>query len=195
MVLTTEQRLELLARARAAKANKKLAEAPVVKVEPPVEEPPPPKVKKSRKKQEIVLPEPVILIEDEPEPEPIPEPVVVAKAKKSLPVKWLKKPADTVKVCCEEKLTKEKPVINDDLPNVDKHIVMPSPKDIKKLRAPRASSRTLEIVAEPKAIDEIFDDVKNNDLKYRAVKKSEAPVPSAPIQIRRMDEPLRLFSY
>jgi len=199
MVLTQEQRIELLARARAAKANKKLEATPVVNVEPPVEQPPTPKVKKSRKKNEVVpLPEPVQVIqeseeEDEPESESLPEPVPVPK-KKALPVKWLKKPPEVQK-CCDEKVSKEEPLISDEKPEVVKHIVIPATKEVKKARVPRASSRTLEIVAEPKAIEDVLDEVKNNDMKYRPQQKKQAPPPSAPIQIIKTEVGLRLFDY
>lgn len=204
MVLTQEQRVELLARARAAKANKKLSQAeeatPVVNVEPPVEQPPTPKVKKSRKKQEIIpLPEPVQVIqeseEDEPEPEPEPVPVPVPK-KKALPKKWLKPNTEPVKVCCEEKVSKEEPLITDEKPQIVKHIVIPATKEVKKARVPRASTRTLEILAEPRPIEDIFEEVKNNDMKYRPQKKqAPPPTPSAPIQIIKTEGGLRLFDY
>lgn len=202
MVLTTEQRVELMAKARLAKANKKLTqETPVVNVEPPVEQPPTPKVKKTRKKNEIApLPEPVQLIqesesEEEVEPEPVVLPVIAPKKSKTLPVKWLKKTQEPQK-CCEEKVCKEEPLLSDEKPQIVKHIVIPPMKELKKQRQPRASSRTLEIVAEPKAIEEVLDEVKNNDMKYRATKKvAPAPVASAPINIKYVDPPLQLFSY
>lgn len=197
MVLTTEQRVELMAKARAAKANKKLTETAEVNVEPPVEQPPTPKVKKSRKKNEVVpLPEPVQVIEesDESEPEVVAAPAPAPK-RKALPVKWLKAAPEPQK-CCDEKVSKEKFVIDDE-PQVVEQIVVPAKSAIKKPRAPRASTRTLEIVAEPKAIEEVFDEVKNNDMKYRPVQKRQAsvPPPAAPIQITYREPPLQLFSY
>ena len=91
MPLTKEDRIELLARARQAKANKKLAETPTVNVEPPVEQPPTPKVKKTRKKNEIApLPEPVQLIEEDDEEEEVVEVPIPAPKKKTTVNKFLK---------------------------------------------------------------------------------------------------------
>lgn len=194
MVLTTEQRVELLAKARAAKANKKLAE---VNVDPPVEQPETPKVKKSRKKNEVVpLPEPVQVIqESDPEEEVVAAPAPAPK-KKALPVKWLKAAPEPQK-CCDEKVSKEKFVIDDEPQVVEEHIVVPAKSAIKKPRAPRASTRTLEIITEPKPIEEVLEEVKNNDMKYRPPQKRQvsAPPPSAPISISYKDPPLQLFSY
>jgi hypothetical protein len=196
MVLTKEQRIELLSRAREAKAKKRLVEAeaePEVVVEPPVEQPPTPKVKSNRKKQEVVpLPVPVPVVIEEPEVE---EPLPVPK-KKGLPAKWLKNPkTEPEKVCCDVKLTKEEPLMVDEKPQVvaDK-IVIPSKKELKKPRVPRASSRTLEIVAEPTPIEEVLEEVKNNNTKYLP-KVRQAQPQSAPISIIRTDAPLRLFDY
>ena len=196
MVLTTEQRVELLAKARAAKANKKLAESAAVIVEPPVEQPETPKVKKSRKKQEVVpLPEPIQVIEESDESEPEPE-VVVAPKRKALPKKWLKAAPEPQK-CCDEKVSKEEPLITDEKPLIVEQVVVPAKKEIKKARVPRASARTLEIIAEPKAIEEVFDEVKNNDMKDRPVQKrhTSVPPPTAPIQIVKVEQGLRLFDY
>lgn len=196
MPLTQEQRVELLAKARAAKANKKLAESAVVNVEPPVEQPETPKVKKSRKKQEVI-PEPVQPIpeSDESEPEVVAAPAPApAPKKKGLPVKWLKAAPEPQK-CCDEKVSKEKPLIDDE-PQVIEQVVVPSKKELKKPRAPRTSTRTLEIVAEPKAIEDVLDDVKNNDMKYRPPQKRHASVPpTAPIQIIKAPPSLNLFDY
>lgn len=203
MPLTTEERIELMKRARLAKANKKLADVPVVNVEPPVEQPPTPKVKKSRKKNEIApLPEPVQIIqedesEEEAEVEVIEVPIPAPK-KKAPPNKFLKLPKIEPQKCCDEKVSREEPLITDDKPQIlDNNIVIPPKKEIKKPRQPRASSRTLDIVAEPKAIEEVMEEVKNNDMKYRAQQKQvqQPPTPSAPIQIIRREPALRLFDY
>lgn len=204
MVLTTEQRIELLAKARAAKANKKLAlqeavETPAVNVEPPVEQPATPKVKKSRKKNEIApLPEPVQVIqesESEEEAEEVIEVPVPVPKKKALPKKWLKPNTEPVRVCCEEKVSKEEPLISDEKPQIVKHVVIPPMKELKKQRQPRASTRTLEIVAEPTPIDVVLDDVKNNDMKYRPQKQvRQAPAP-APVVIKHSELPFKLFDY
>ena len=202
MVLTKEDRIELLARARQAKANKKLAETPAVVVEPPVEQPPPPKVKKSRKKNEIApLPEPVHVIQeddnDEEEEEVIEVPIPAPK-KKATPNKFLKLPKIEPQKCCDEKVCHEQPLITDDKPQLVDNIVIPAKKQITKPRQPRASSRTLDILVEPKAIEEVMEEVKNNDMKYRPQQRQvqqPLPTPSAPISITYKDPPLRLFHY
>lgn len=201
MPLTTEERVELMKRAREAKANKKRAETPVVNVEPPVEQPPPPKVKKSRKKNEIApLPEPaqVIQVSDEEEAEVtevVEVPIPVPK-KKALPTKWLKKQAEPEKVCCDAKLTKEKYVIDDEPQIVEEKIVIPSKATLKKPRAPRSSTplRTLTIT-EPAPITELIQDLEKADMKYRPVQVRQVPPPSAPIQIKRVESPFKLFDY
>jgi hypothetical protein len=193
MVLTTEQRVELLFRAREAKKAKKLAsqqneEQPIVNVEQTVEQPPTPKVKSNRKKNDIApLPLPVQVIqESESEEEVIEVPV---PKKKTLPKKWLKK---TEQKIYDEKVSKEEYVIDDDKPQKVDNIVIPAGKEIKKGRMPRASAPTRTLtLTEPKAIEEVFEEVKNNDMKYRP-KQVKA---SAPIQIKHFDEPLKLFNY
>lgn len=204
MVLTKEQRLDLLVKARQAKANKKLEQdVPVVNVEPPVEQPPTPKVKKTRKKNEIApLPEPVQLIEEDDEEadeaeEVIEVPIPVPK-KKATPNKFSKLPKIEPQKCCDEKVSHEQPLITDEKPQVVDNIVIPAKKQITKPRQPRASSRTLDIVAEPKAIEEVMDDVKNNDMKYRPPQQrqvQQVPASSAPIQIIHKEPALRLFDY
>ena len=197
MPLTTEERVELMKRAREAKANKKLAETPVVNVEQPVEQPPPPKVKKTRKKQEAVLPEPVqLVIESESEEDVIEAPAPAPK-KKALPAKWLKNPkTEPEKVCCDAKLTKEKPVIDDAPQVVEEKIVIPSKTTLKKPRAPRAStpSRTLTLT-EPPPITELIQELEQADKKYRPVQVRQVPPPSAPIQIKRVENAFKLFDY
>jgi hypothetical protein len=204
MPLTKEQRVELLAKARLAKANKRMVnkeepdeeeEEPVVnvKVELPTPEPEPPKVKKTRKKNEIApLPEPVQVIQ-EPDDEPE-EPVVVPK-KKAAPVKWLKNPkVEPEKVCCNERVCKEEYLIEDQPQLVAEKIVIPSKSTLKKPKVPRASTKTLDLT-EPSPIEDVLEDVRNNDKKYLPKIVKQAPTPSAPISIRYQEPPLRLFSY
>jgi hypothetical protein len=209
MVLTKEQRIELLAKARLAKANKRTSikeepdevdeeDRPVVNVEPPQPEPPPPKVKKTRKKNEIApLPVPVEVIQIEEEPVVVP--------KKKLPTtKWLKNPkTEPERVCCNEKVSKEEYLIDDEKPQVIKEIVIPAKKEIKKPRVPRASSKTLDLV-EPPPIEEFLQDMSNDAMKYRPPQRRQPtpqmqlpPVsaPSAPIQIKRVEPALKLFDY
>lgn len=179
MVLTKEQRIELLARAREAKARKRL----------------------QNKGDEVPLPiseadEEAEEEEEEPEPEPVPEPVPVPK-KKTLPIKWLKKPELPVKVCCKEKLTKEAPVIDDEPQVVADNIVIPPKSIIKKPKAVRASTRTLDI-AEPAPIEEVLEEVKNNDMKYRPQRRmpqEEPRIPQHPVRIIKQEPPLSLFNY
>ena len=217
MVLTKEDRIALLAKAREAKARKKAVikeetEAdvdevegegtPIVNVEQPVSQPPTPKVKPNKRKNDIVpLPvKPVVIQEpdEEEDEEPIPAP------KKKLPAKWLKIPKPPAKVCCNEPLTKEEPLIKDaedaeDAPIVaEKHIVVPSKSTIKKPKAIRASTRTLDMVVEPKPIEEVLEEVKNNEEKYRPQRRLPSlvpPTPTQPISIKYIDPPLRLFDY
>ena len=195
MPLTTEERVELMKRAREAKANKKLAETPVVNVEQPVEQPPPPKIKKTRKKQEVPLPEPAQVIQVSDEEEEVEVPIPVPK-KKALPTKWLKKQAEPEKVCCDAKVSKEKYVIDDEPQVVEEKIVIPSKATLKKPRAPRAStpSRTLTLT-EPPPITELIQELEKADMKYRPVQVRQAPPPSAPIQIKRVENAFKLFDY
>lgn len=203
MVLSKEERVALLAKAREAKAKKRVSvkdeetedeeETPVINVpmpEPPVPEPAP-KKKTGRKAKEVVpLPVPVEVIQIEEEPLPVPK-------KKALPAKWLKNPKTEVeKVCCDAKLSKEKPVIDDAPQVVAETIVIPAKKEIKKARVPRASAptRTLTI---PPDIEDVIEDLKADNQKYLP-KIRQAPPPSTPqqpIQIKRMESPLKLFDY
>lgn len=200
MVLSKEERVQLLAKARQAKASKRVAvkeeveeeeeEAPVINVPIPDPEPEPPKVKKTRKKQEVVpLPVPVEVIQVEEEPLPVPK-------KKSLPVKWLKNPkTEPEKVCCDAKLTKEAPLIEDKPQVVAESIVVPPQKEIKKVRKVRASTpaKTLDL-SPPRDIEEVIEELKVDNTRFLP-KVRQAPPPSAPISIRHQDIPLRLFDY
>lgn len=202
MVLTKEQRIELLAKARAAKQtkNKKETPEPEVVVEPPPPEPPAPKPKKSNKKStpQPQLPVPVQVIEESDDEEEVIEvPIPAPKPKKKLPVRWLKKQEEPVKVCCDELLTKEEPLITDEKPNkvlVDKHIVIPPEKELKKPRKPRASAtapRTLELTP----IEDVFEDIQNNDVKYRPVPKIKAQPAPPEVVIKHNPLGFTLFDY
>lgn len=200
MPLTKEDRIELLARARQAKANKKLSQP--VEEEPVVEEAPPPKVKKTRSKKEVLLPEPVQLIqEEESEEEEVVEVPIPAPKKKATPNKFLKLPKIEPQKCCDERVSHEQPLITDETPQIlDKNIVIPSKKQLTKPRQPRTSIpvRTLDIAEKPKAIEEVMEEVVNNDKKYRPPQQRQAqqpPTPSAPINIIRKEPALRLFDY
>ena len=199
MVLTKEDRIELLVRARAAKASKKLAQP--VEEEPAVEEAPPPKVKKTRSKKEVPLPEPVQVIQEDESEEEVVEVPVPAPKKKATPNKFLKLPKIEPQKCCDERVSHEELLITDETPQVlDKNIVVPSKKQLTKPRQPRASIpvRTLDIMEKPKEIEEVMEEVVNNDKKYRPPQQRQAqqpPTPSAPIKITRKEPALRLFDY
>jgi hypothetical protein len=201
MVLTKEDRIELLKKAREAKANKRAIKEEtedevIVNVEPPVVQPETPKVKKTRKKNEIApLPAPVYVVQESESEEEVIEVPIPAPKKKSLPAKWLKKAPEPQK-CCDEKVCKEEPLIDDKPQFVAETIVVPSKSTIKKPKAVRASTRTLTIPPEPEPIAELIKDLEQSDMKYRPkqVRQSPAP-PSAPIQIVRVEPSLRLFDY
>lgn len=201
MVLSKEERVALLAKAREAKAKKRVSvkeeetedeEEVVINVPMPEPEPEPPvpKKKTGRKPKEVVpLPVPVEVIQVEEEPLPVPK-------RKALPAKWLKNPkTEPERVCCDAKLSKEKPVIDDVPQVVAETIVVPSKKEIKKPRQPRASAptRTLELT-EPTPIEDVIEDLKKDNQKYLP-KIKQAPPPSAPISIIRSEPALRLFDY
>lgn len=211
MVLSKEDRIALLAKAREAKARKKTVikeeteddlepePEPAINLNLPDPEPEPPTPKKKTGRKPVELPvKPVVIQIEEEEELPVPK-------KRALPAKWLKTPKPTDKVCCNEPLTKEEPLIKDkdDVPQVvpDKQIVMPSKSAIKKPKAIRASTRTLELLVEPKPIEEILEEVKNNDEKYRPQRRLPSapplvpPTPRQPISIKHIDPPLQLFSY
>lgn len=197
MVLTKEDRIELLKKARQAKANKRTIkeeeedmEEPVinVKIEEPVVQPETPKVKKTRKKNEVVpLPVAPIVIQEEdveedlkPPPRRIPNP------------KWLKAPKTRAeKVCCDN-LTKEEPVITDEKPQVvAETIVIPAKKEIKKPRVPRASTpaKTLDLTDKPRDIADVIEELTVDNSKYLP------KVVKPPISIVHVQQGLRLFDY
>jgi len=205
-MLSKEERIALLAKARQAKAKKRSPafikeeeteddeeETPVVNVPLPTPEPEPPTPKKKtgRKPKEVVpLPVPVEVIQIEEEPLPVPK-------KKAVPnPKWLKVKAEPEKVCCDKKLTKETPVIDDKPQVVAETIVVPPQKEIKKVRKVRASTptRTLELTP-PRDIVEVIEELKEDNTKYLPKIVRHAPPPSAPISIVRSEGGLRLFDY
>jgi hypothetical protein len=203
MVLTKEDRIALLARAREVKAKKRVSakdeteadeaeeDTPVINVPLPTPEiePPTPKKKTGRKPKEVVpLPVPVEVVQIE---DPVPKKRVVPNPK------WLKQiKTEPEKVCCDKKLTKEEPLIEDKPQVVAEKIVIPPKKEIVKKRTPRASAptRTLELT-EPTPIEEVLEDVKNNNQKYLPKVRQAPPPPSAPISIRHQDIPIRIFDY
>jgi len=203
MVLSKEDRIALLAKARQVKASKRVSvkeeeteddeeETPVVNVPMPEPEPPTPKKKTGRKPKEVVpLPVPVEVIQIVEEPLPVPK-------KRAVPnPKWLKQKTEPEKVCCDKKLTKEEPVIDDKPQIVAETIVVPPEKEIKKVRKVRASTpaKTLDLTEKPRDIVEVIEELKVDNTKYLPKIVKQAPPPSAPISIRHQDIPLRLFDY
>jgi hypothetical protein len=206
MVLTKEDRIELLKKARLAKANKRAIKeeeeedmededtTPVVNVPLPTPEiePPTPKKKTGRKPKEVVpLPVPVEVVQIEEEL-PVPKKKVVPNPK------WLKQPkTEPEKVCCDKKLTKEEPVIDEKPQVVAETIVVPPQKEIKKVRKIRASTpaKTLDLTDKPRDIVDVIEELKmDNDRHLPKVVKPVATA-SAPISIVRVEQPLRLFDY
>jgi hypothetical protein len=192
MPLTREDRIELLKRAREAKANKKAIkeeetedeEDPVVNVTIPEAEPL--IKKKTGRKPKIVveLPIPVEVIQIE-------EPV---SKKKILPAKWLKQiKSKPETACCNNEVTKEDYIIDDEKPQViEEKIVVPPQKEIKKVRKVRASTpaKTLDLTEKPRDITDVIEELTEDNSKYipKVVKQS-----SAPISI--VHQKLRLFDY
>ena len=203
IMLSKEERIALLAKARQAKANKRSPafikdeeteddeETPVVNVPMPEPEPPTPKKKTGRKPKEVVpLPVPVEVIQIE-EPLPVPK-------KKAVPnPKWLKQKTEPEKVCCDKKLTKEEPLIDEKPQVVAETIVVPPEKEIKKVRKVRASTpaKTLDLTEKPRDIVEVIEELQVDNTKYLPKIVRHAPPPSAPISIVRSEGGLRLFDY
>ena len=190
-MLSKEDRIELLKKAREAKANKKAIkeeetedEEPVVNVQPEPEKPA--KKKTGRKPKAVVeLPIPVEVVHIEEPVEPV--------KKNQLPIKWLKKGAEPQKVCCNNKVSKEEYVIDDEKPQViEDKIVVPPQKEIKKVRKVRASTpaKTLDLTDKPRDIVEVIEDLSQDNAKYLPKVK---PAPSAPISI--VNNKIRLFDY
>jgi hypothetical protein len=179
MALTYDQRVELLAKAREAKKQKMIAS-------------------KSQPK-EAVNQDSDSSIEDEvvkfPKTRVIPNP------------KWLKAKEPVKKVKDDGVMTKEFPVIDDETTDEPKPVksvkakkvenpepdreATPAPKK-RAPRKPKEAVRTLEIPAEPRAIDDVMDDIVKNDIKYKAKPK---PKPSNPITISKPQGGLNLFDY
>jgi hypothetical protein len=113
------------------------------------------KVKREAKLAPTPEPEP------ETEPEPIPAPVKVSKPKtikikKADPPKYIKDDA---------KMTKEEYLINDPEPEPE-----PEPVKTKKVAKPRKVKdpvKTLDLIVEPKPIEQVMEEVVNNDNKYK----------------------------
>jgi hypothetical protein len=179
MGLTYDQRVELLVKARDAKKQKMLAS----KSEP----------------KEAVNQDSDSSIEEEP--------VKFPKTRVIPNPKWLKAKEPVKKVKDDGIMTKEIPVIDDETTDEPKPVKSVKTKKVEtpepdrgqtpepKKRAPRKPKeavRTLEIPAEPRAIDEVMDDIVKNDVKYKAKPK---PKPSNPITISKPQTTMNLFDY
>lgn len=187
MPLTYAERVELLAKARQAKKEKMLAsKAPV---SAPVNN------------------------DSESSGEDMEEvnnaPPKVHKVKAPNP-KWLRVPEKPKKVDMSEKVSKEEYVIDDEPVKVKavraKKAVAkppspepePEPEPQPKKRATRKAKepvKTLDIVAEPKAIEEVMSEVVNNDEKYKPKPRAKPVAKSNPITITKSDTPFSLFDY
>jgi hypothetical protein len=117
------------------------------------------------------------------------EPVKPVKTK-ALPPKWLKNPEKPKKVKDDGVMTKEQPLIEDE--------PEPEPVKAKKVAKPRKvkeSVKTLEIIAEPKAIEEVMDEVVNNDTKYKPKPKATPKPKANPVSITKCATGICLFDY
>ena len=125
--------------------------------------------------------------EDSDSSEEAEEPAKPVKTK-TLPPKWLKNPEKPKKVKDDGVMTKEAYLIEDE----------PEPVKAKKVAKPRKvkeSVKTLEIIAEPKAIEEVMDEVVNNDTKYKAKPKATPKPKANPVSITKCATGICLFDY
>jgi hypothetical protein len=162
MVLSYDDRVELLKKAREAKKAKMLAS------KAPVSSP---------------------VNEDSDSSEEAEEPAKPVKTK-ALPKKWLKNPDKPKKVKDDGVMTKEAYLIEDE--------PEPEPVKAKKVTKPRKvkeSVKTLEIIAEPKAIEEVMNEVVNNDTKYKPKPKATPKPKANPVSITKQQMPFTLFDY
>ena len=106
---------------------------------------------------------------------------------KTLPPKWLKNPEKPKKVIADGVMTKEQPLIEDEPETPSGH----------KKRAMRKKEpvKTLEIIAEPKAIEEVMDEVVNNDTKYKPKPKATPKPKANPVTITKCPTGMCLFDY
>ena len=178
MPLTYEQRVELLAKARAAKKEKQNASKPAPTPATPA------------------------VIDSDTSSEEIEEPVKFPKSKIPNP-KWLKNPEQQKKVKVEGKMTKEEHIIDDDpeiksLFSKQSASSTPEPGPIVKVKKPKKVKepvKTLDIVVEPKEIEQVMQEVVANDTKYKPKVKVPAPKKPAPVVISRPVSSINLFDY
>lgn len=187
MPLSYEDRIELLKKAREAKKAKQMA----TKVIPPSQS----------------------VNEDSESSEDFEEPKTKTKTKIPNP-KWLKVPEVPKKVKDVEILSKEEYVIDDDKPvkpvkakavRAKKAVAkppspepepepIPEPKK-RATRKVREPVRTLDIIAEPKPIEELMEEVVNNDVKYKPKPRAKSVPKSNSITITKSAIPFSLFDY
>lgn len=185
MPLTYEDRIELLKKAREAKKAKMLASKSA-----PVSTP--------------------VNGDSESSGEDIEEvdnaPTKFPKVKAPNP-KWLRVPEKPKKVDMSEKVSKEDYVIDDEpvkakAVRAKKAVAKPpspEPEPIPepKKRATRKAKepvKTLDI-SEPRAIEEVMEEVVNNDEKYKPKPRAKSVPKSNPITITKSDSPFSLFDY
>jgi hypothetical protein len=129
--------------------------------------------------------------EDSDSSEEAEEPAKPVKTK-TLPPKWLKNPEKVKKVKDDGVMTKEAYLIEDE-PEPE-----PEPVKAKKVAKPRKvkeSVKTLEIIAEPKAIEEVMEEVVNNDTKYKPKVKATPKPKANPVSITKCATGICLFDY
>ena len=181
MPLSYEDRIELLKKAREAKKAKQMA-AKVTPSQP--------------------------VNEDSESSSDVEEPKIKTKPKIPNP-KWLKAPEPVKKVKDVEILSKEE--YDDDKPvkpvkSVRARKIVkpptpepePEPEPEPKKRAPRKVRepvRTLDVIVEPKPIEEVMEEVVNNDVKYKPKPRVKSVPKSNSITITKSDIPFSLFDY
>ena len=178
MPLSYEQRVELLAKARAAKKEKQNASKPAPTPATPA------------------------VIDSDTSSEEIEEPVKFPKSRIPNP-KWLKNPETQKKVKVEGKITKESYVIDDDpeiksLFSKQSASSTPEPKPVVKPKKPKKvkeAVKTLDIVVEPKEIVQVMEDIVTNDKIYKPKVKVPAPKKAPQIVISKPTSGINLFDY
>lgn len=183
MPLSYEDRIELLKKAREAKKAKQ--QASKVTPQQPINE-------------------------DSESSEDFEEPKTIQKKTKIPNPKWLKVPEVPKKVKDVEEVSKEEYVIDDDKPvkpmrgrkviksTTPTSVSESEPEPVIKKRAPRKVKepvRTLDIIAEPKAIEEVMEEVVNNDVKYKPKPRAKSAPKSNSITITKSVTPFSLFDY
>ena len=178
MPLSYEQRVELLAKAREAKKAKQLA---------------------GKSAPTPAIP---VVVDSDTSSEEIEEPTKFPKSKIPNP-KWLKNPETQKKVKVEGKMTKEEHIIDDDTevkslfskqsasstPELGPVVKPTKPKKVKE------PVKTLDIVVEPKEIEQVMQEVVANDTKYKPKVKVPAPKKQQQIVISKPTSGINLFDY